>query len=228
MIMKNSDFLKNSIIAHRGIYDNKKVIENTISSFIKAINKGYAIELDLHLTKDNKIIVFHDDKLERLTNDKGYIKDKTIKDIKNLKLLNTDNYIPSFDEVLSLVNGKVPLLIELKNDRDDFKLEKEVIKQLNNYEGEFAIQSFRPRTILYFRIFKKSFIRGLLISQNSNKKYNSLKKINICKPDFINVDKKMLDNNIVKDFNGIKLAYTLEKKEKNIYSDKCDNMICNI
>ena len=227
MIM-NNDFLKNNIIAHRGIYDNEKVIENTLEAFKKAIKKGYIIELDLHLTKDNEVIVFHDDKLDRLTKSKGYIKNRNYKDLKNIKLLNTNSYIPTFDEVLSLVNGKVPLLIELKDDRKGFKLEKEVIKKLDNYNGLFAIQSFRPSTIIYFRIFRNKFIRGLLISKNYNIKYHSLRMINICKPDFINVNKNLLNNKIIKKFKGIKITYLVDKNEKMLYSDKCDNMICNI
>lgn len=224
----NNDFLKNNIIAHRGIYDNEKVIENTLEAFKKAIKKGYIIELDLHLTKDNEVIVFHDDKLDRLTKSKGYIKNRNYKDLKNIKLLNTNSYIPTFDEVLSLVNGKVPLLIELKDDRKGFKLEKEVIKKLDNYNGLFAIQSFRPSTIIYFRIFRNKFIRGLLISKNYNLKYHSLRMINICKPDFINVNKNLLNNKIIKKFKGIKITYLVDKNEKMLYSDKCDNMICNI
>lgn len=219
----NNNFLKNSVIAHRGIYDNKKTIENTISAFKKAINKGYAIEFDLHLTKDKKVIVFHDDKLERLTDVRGYIKDKTLDELNKIRLINGES-IPTFEEVLKLVNGKVPLLIELK-DNIGYRLEKEVIKILKDYNGEYAIQSFRPSTIIWLRLFKRDILRGLLIS---NKKINSLKLINICKPDFINVNKRLLDNKIVKNFNGIKLAYVIEEKEKNKYNDKCDNMICNI
>ena len=226
MIMKN-DFLKNNIIAHRGIYDNKKVIENTIAAFKKAINKGYTIELDLHLTKDNKVIVFHDDKLDRLTNEKGILKDKTYEELKEIKLINGDT-IPLFEDVLSLVDGKVPLLIELKDDRKDHELEKEVSKILDNYNGLFAIQSFRPSTIIHFRIFRNKFIRGLLISPKSILKYKSLRKIILCDPDFINVNKTLLNNKKIKDFDGIKLAYVVDKSEKDKYSDKCDNMICNI
>ena len=225
--MKNNDFLKNGIIAHRGVYDNKKTIENTIGSFIKAINKGYVIELDIRLTKDNKIVVFHDDKLDRLTNEKDLVKNIKVEELKKIKLLNTDNYIPTFEEVLNLVNGKVPLLIELKSDKG-FKLERETIKLLKNYNGEYAIQSFNPKSIIFLRFFKNKIIRGLLISPRTIKVFNSLKLINLCKPDFINFNKSLINNEIIKKFKGIKLAYVIDKDEKNKYSDKCDNMICNI
>lgn len=227
MIMKNINFLKNNIIAHRGIFDNKKIVENTIGAFKKAINKKYIIELDVRLTKDNKLVVFHDEKLNRLTKEKGYIKNKTLKELKSIKLLNTDNYIPTLDEVLSLVNGKVPLLIELKSEKG-YVLEKETIKLLNNYNGEFAIQSFRPSSIIYLRLFKNDYIRGLLISPKSIIKYRSLKYLDFCKPDFVNINKKLLNNKTIKKYKGVKLVYLIEKNEKDKYCDKCDNMICNI
>ena len=221
--MKNN-FLKNNIIAHRGIYDNKKIFENSLEAFKKAIDKGYAIELDLRLTKDNKIVIFHDDKLERLTNEKGYIKDKNFIELEKIKLINNSK-IPTFKEVLDLVNGKVPLLIELKSNIKGTRLEKEVVKELKNYKGEYAIQSFNPRTILWFRIFKRDVLRGLLISPKTIK---SLKLLSVCKPDFINVNKTLLDNKTIKEFKGIKLAYVINKTEKDKYNDKCDNMICDI
>ena len=220
--MKNN-FLKNSVIAHRGIYDNKKTYENSLEAFKKAIDKGYAIELDLRITSDNKIIVFHDDTLDRLTDSKGKIELLTLDEIKKIKLINGTS-IPTFDEVLDLVSGKVPLLIELKTIKG-FRLEKEVSKRLSDYHGEYAIQSFNPKTIIWFRLFKKDITRGLLISPRTIK---SLKIIGVCKPDFINVNKSILDNEGIKDFKGIKIAYVIDKKEKNNYNDKCDNMICNI
>lgn len=216
--MKNN-FLKNSVIAHRGIYDNKKVYENSLEAFKKAIKKGYAIEFDLHLTKDNEVVVFHDGKLDRLTKSNGVIKNMTLEEIQKVA-----DFIPTFEDVLELVNGKVPLLIELKDSRG-FTLEREVSRILENYKGEFAIQSFDPRTVLWFRLFRKDITRGLLIGPKS---IGSFRMISTCRPDFINVNKVLLDDKKVKKFNGLKLSYLIEKEEKDKYSDKCDNMICNI
>lgn len=224
--MRNIDFLKRKI-AHRGIYDNKLVPENSILAFEKAINKKEMIELDVHLTKDNYVVVFHDDTLDRMTNKKGNIKDYTLEELNSIKLVGGST-IPTLSEVLKLTQGKVPLLIELKIDQKNYKLEKEVIKLLDNYKGEFAIQSFRPSTIIYFRIFRNNYIRGLLISKLTNIKYKSIKKINACKPDFINVNKNIFNNKKVKEFEGIKIVYNLDKKEEKDYSVKCDNTICNI
>ena len=225
--MRDIDFLKNKKIAHRGIYDNKVVPENSIMAFEKAIDKKEMIELDVHLTKDDKVVVFHDDTLDRMTNKKGNIKDYTLEELNSIKLVGGFT-IPTLSEVLKLTQGKVPLLIELKIDQKNYKLEKEVIKLLDDYKGEFAIQSFRPSTIIYFRIFRNNYIRGLLISKLTNIKYKSIKKINVCKPDFINVNKNIFNNKKVKEFDGIKIVYNLDKKDLKDYSVKCDNTICNI
>ena len=225
--MRDINFLKDYKIAHRGIYDNKNISENSIFAFEKAIKKKEMIELDIHLTKDEKIVVFHDDTLDRMTNKKGNVYDYTLEELTTTKLV-TGSTIPSLEEVLKLVDGKVPLLIELKIDFKNYKLEKELIKLLDNYNGEFAIQSFRPGTIIYFRIFRPKYIRGLLISKMSNLKYKSFKHLFMCKPDFINVNKNVLKNKKVKDYDGIKIVYNVDKKDMNNYSVKCDNIICNL
>ena len=225
--MRDINFLKDYKIAHRGIYDNKKISENSIEAFKKAIKKNEMIELDIHLTKDEKIVVFHDDTLDRMTNKKGNVYDYTLEELTSIKL-KSGFTIPSLEEVLKLVDGKVPLLIELKIDFKNYKLEKELIKLLDNYNGVFAIQSFRPGTIIYFRVFRPKYIRGLLISKMSNLKYKSFKHLFVCKPDFINVNKKILNNKKVKNYDGLKIAYNVDQEDKEIYSVKCDNIICNL
>ena len=228
-IMKNIDFLKKRIIAHRGIFDNKKVPENSIKAFDDAIKKDYPIELDIHLTKDNEIVVFHDDSLERMTNKTGSISSYTLKELKKIKLLESDYFIPSLDEVLSLVNGKVPLLIELKGKSKKNILEKELIKKLDNYNGKFAIQSFNPFFLRYFKKYKKEYLRGLLIPDRN---YNYIKyKLAICysKPDFLSVGKKLFNKKIVLKRDIPIFAWTINKKEEeDKYKDCFDNLICNI
>ena len=233
--MKNVDFLKNRLIAHRGIFDNKKVPENSIKAFMDAINKRYAIELDVHLTKDKRIVVFHDDVLDRMTNEKGFIKDYTYEKLRKIKLLNTNYTIPSLDEVLKLVDGKVPLLIELKYDVKHHKLEKELIKILDNYSGKFAVQSFDPFIISFFRFHKNNYIRGLLVSPKKDTLFkkisNSMIFIPLCNPDFLSVYKKMSEDIKVIRFKKHKpvLAWTMRSKEDvDNYKDKFDNIICNI
>lgn len=224
--MKKS-FLTKSLIAHRGVFDNNKIPENSLPAFEKAIEKKYIIELDVHLTKDNQIVVFHDETLYRMTDTNGYIKDFTLEELKKQKLLKTKYKIPSLDEVLELIDGKVPVLIELKDDMNGLKLPKLLFEKLKTYKGKVAIQSFSPLFVAYFRFHKNDYLRGLLIS-----KYKFLItpfSILICKPDFLSVNKRLYKK-IKKYFKKrIVISWTMRNNEDiNKYKDLYDNLICNI
>ncbi len=162
----NADWLKNSPIAHRGLQDIKNnIIENTLESIASAINKGYPVEIDIRLTKDNEIIIFHDKTLKRIAGIKKDISKYTLSDLKNLKLLNTDSKISSLKEVLELVDGKVPLLIELKVTVNFWRikrLSKELSKILINYKGEYAIQSYYPKISKIYKKYDPNAKVGLL------------------------------------------------------------------
>lgn len=99
--------------AHRGLHD-ENTPENSLAAFIKAAEKGYGIELDVNLSKDNVPVVFHDYSLERLCGIKGKVKDYTYDELSRFKLSGTDESIPSLDYVLTLLEGKAEFLIELK------------------------------------------------------------------------------------------------------------------
>lgn len=236
--MKENFLVKNKI-AHRGIFDNNKVPENSIKSFKNAINKGYVIEFDVHLTKDKKIVVFHDMDLDRMTKEKGPIKELTLEELQKIKLLDTDYRIPSLDEVLELIDGKVPILIEIKYDVKGFELPKLLLERLKTYKGEVAIQSFDPFVVSYIRFHAKEYLRGLLIGSFKNKVKNIFINnlvllpfdILISNPDFLAVDKKMYKNKKIKRFKKKKnvVAWTMKSKEDvDKYKDKFDNVICNI
>ena len=114
-------------IAHRGLHD-KNTPENSLAAFSKAIEKGFAIELDVQLLSDDTVVVFHDTSLSRMTGNDGYIKFLNKNDLKVLKLKGTKEHIPTFEEVLNLVDGKTPLLIEIKNSSTKVgKLEQKVV-----------------------------------------------------------------------------------------------------
>ena len=231
-VMKNINFLTDRLIAHRGMY-NDKYLENTLPAFKRAIIYNYAIELDIHLLKDNNVVVYHDNNLKRLTGIDKLISECTYSDIKKIDCIN----IPLLCEVLELVRGKVPILIEYKYDTKVGKLERETVKLLDNYKGDFAIFSFNPLTILWFKLNRPNYIRGQLVSdifpKNFLLKYilsNMFANI-ITKPDFIAVNLDMLDNeNIVKLRDKyIVLGYTVNNKnELAIFKNKADNFICNI
>ena len=123
--------------AHRGLYDNLwGVPENSLPAFQAAVDKGYGIELDVHLTADNELVVHHDDTLYRMCHVERDIKDMTLKEIRQYTLLATDEKIPTLQEVLDLVDGKVPLLIELKTEAHTCdRLCRILSKALHNYKG---------------------------------------------------------------------------------------------
>lgn len=228
----NNNFLINKLIAHRGIFDNKIVPENSIEAFKKAIRKDYIIELDVHLTKDKKIVVFHDDLLDRMTNKKGKIKDYKLDELKDIKLLNTNYGIPTLSEVLKLVKGKVPLLIEMKYDNKSFELPRLLLKELSNYNGEVAIQSFDPFLVSYFRFHKNNYLRGLLIDRKIASHILFLKfGILISKPSFLSVQKSLYNNKEINKYKNKKniISWTMKSKEDiDKYKDKYDNLIVNI
>ena len=191
MRINKEHWLKTKPIAHRGLWGNG-VIENSISAYTLATQKGYPIEIDLYLTKDNHLVSFHDATLERMTGEKGYIYDKTLKEIKELRLLNSDEKIPTLDEILSIAKGKSPLLIEIKP-QPNSKVVDEIVAKLKNYQGEFAIQSFNPLYIDRVKKLAPEFIRGILTTADKSIKENFIKKYIvkkmpfnfIIKPDFI-------------------------------------------
>ena len=228
----NNNFLINKLIAHRGIFDNKIVPENSIEAFKKAIRKDYIIELDVHLTKDKKIVVFHDDLLDRMTNKKGKIKDYKLDELKDIKLLNTNYSIPTLSEVLKLVKGKVPLLIEMKYDNKSFELPRLLLKELSDYNGEVAIQSFDPFLVSYFRFHKNNYLRGLLIDRKIASHILFLKfSILISKPSFLSVQKSLYNNKEINKYKNKKniISWTMKSKEDiDKYKDKYDNLIVNI
>ena len=133
-------FLKRPI-AHRGLYDNRKIIENTIESFELAKQKKFAIECDIILSKDGEVMVFHDYDLNRLAAINKSIKNCTTNELKNIKLLATNSVIPSVDEILYKINGEVPILIEIKESFHP-EIEERLFEVIRSYEGEIAIQSY--------------------------------------------------------------------------------------
>ena len=115
MSNNQNSWLVSMPIAHRGLHNNDTIPENSLKAFQKCIDKNIPIELDVRVTKDKQIVVFHDDKLSRMTEIDGYVNNIDYADLLSARLLKTNEKIPLFSEVLELVNGKVPILIEVKN-----------------------------------------------------------------------------------------------------------------
>lgn len=222
-------------IAHRGLHD-KNAPENSIPAFAKAIENGYAIELDVQMLSDGTVVVFHDNSLSRLTNNDGYIKFLRKEDLEMLTLNGSNEHIPTLDEVLKFVDGKVPLLIEIKNGEKVGKLENKVIEMLKTYKGQFAIQSFNPFVLQYFHKHAPDILRGQLSSFFKKEKLPFfqkyfLKRLSLCKkvshPDFISYDIKNLPNRFVHKFKDKPLlAWTVKNQSEYMRVVKyCDNVI---
>lgn len=192
MQIDNSFWLLNTPVAHRGLW-NEILPENTLPAYKNAVDKGFAIEVDLYLTTDNKIVCFHDTTLERLTKGEGKIFEKSYDYLSSLNILGSDNKIPTLNQLLECVDGKVPLLIEFKEQPNGKALIDKAIPILKEYKGQFAVQSFHP---MYVKAFKKKapqFVRGILATNYVDVKTSAFKRfiaknmpLNfVCKPHFI-------------------------------------------
>jgi len=149
-------------IAHRGLHDaSRGVIENSLAAFRAAARAGYPAELDVRLLADGEVVVFHDQNLDRLTNASGPIASRTAREVETI-LLSTDERIPLLRDVLDLVNGSTPLLIEIKNEGEVGTLEENTAALLAGYRGAYAVQSFHPGTVKYWRTHAADTPRGLL------------------------------------------------------------------
>ena len=145
-------FLKTPI-AHRALHDaSKGVFENCRSAIIAAIEHGYAIEIDLQLSADGRAMVFHDDTLDRLTDKRGDVSDYTAAELSRIKVGSGQDVIEPLEDILRLIDGRVPLLIELKDQsrqlsQTDGRLEQATIYALSLYHGLVAVMSFNPHMI---------------------------------------------------------------------------------
>jgi len=150
--MTSIDWIRKHPVAHRGLHDlNKERWENTLSAFEAAVKAGFAIECDVHLTRDGGVVVFHDDELKRLAGCEGYISDLTLAEATALKIGGTADHVPTLRQMLDLVDGRVPLVIELKGiEGKDDGLVAAVAIELASYKGEAAIMSFDHHLIRRF------------------------------------------------------------------------------
>lgn len=228
---KYRDLLRHPF-AHRGVHS--EFPENSLPAFAKAVELNMGIELDIHLTTDNKVVVFHDDNLKRMTGVNEYVKLNSYEQLQKYKLQNTEYTIPLLSEVLSLVNGKVPILIELKTNNNMKRLVAELKKLLENYKGEIFLQSFNPFALSKCYKQMPQYLRGQLSSFFAKDRINILKKLPIKKLlfkrfshiDFVSYNIENLPNKYVNHTNLPVLAWTVRTKEDyNKAKSTANNMI---
>ena len=173
-------------IAHRGLFDNPDVVKNTASAssktsdredvdnneslipenslaaFEEAVSHGYGIELDVQLTADNKLVVFHDNNLKRMCGDPRLVRDLTYEELKEFRLAGTQERIPLLKEALKLIDGRVPLFVEIKPEGRYFENTRRTSAMLKKYKGIYCVQSFNPFVLLWFRKYRPEVLRGQL------------------------------------------------------------------
>lgn len=221
------DFLRELPVAHRGLHDDV-FPENSLGAFRAAAEKGYAIETDVHFTKDGLLAVYHDDDLKRMTGDPRELKDCTLAELKELRLAGTEEQIPSFAEFLAEVDGRVPLLIEIKDMKGvkGERIAKAIAGEFDrvHYKGEYAIQSFNPFYVKAYKKLRPAVPCGILAYWNMREEregfvwkikaylLSHLKFNRSVKPDFISYGFVDLPKKCVTKFKGIKLAWTIRSE----------------
>jgi glycerophosphoryl diester phosphodiesterase len=161
--MSDISWLTKRPVAHRGFHDlNNKRWENTLPAFEAAARRGYAIECDVHLTSDSVPVIFHDHGLQRLTGTHGNIWQRTAAEIAALRIGGTGDHPPTLREMLDLVAGRVPLVVELKGvPGHDEGLVERVCEMLRAYDGTTAIMSFDHWLIRQFPAHARDIPTGL-------------------------------------------------------------------
>ncbi|PZO42527.1 MAG: glycerophosphodiester phosphodiesterase [Leptolyngbya sp.] len=181
-------------IAHRGLHQDAAAPENSLAAFEAAIAADHPIELDVQLLADGHLAVFHDRDLRRLTGKKARIADQTLATLNRYRLCHTDQIIPSLAEVLACVDGRVPLLIEIKNEKRVGPPEQALVKTLAGYRGEFAVQSFNPRSLHWLRQSAPHIPRGQLARRPQKFLRSNLLLAWLSAPHFIAYNVKALPN----------------------------------
>lgn len=159
---RDTYYFHTKMYAHRGLHGNG-VPENSITAFKLAYEHGYGVELDVQMTKDGKLVVFHDGSLLRVCGVDGMLKDYTYEELCKFSLNNTDEKIPLFEDVLKVLKD-TDLICEIKGDNGNkcYELCEKTIKALDSYEGRFCVESFSPFLMKWFKKHRPEIIRGQL------------------------------------------------------------------
>lgn len=200
-------WLRGAVIAHRGLHDMARSdahwVENTLSAFACAIAAGYGIECDVRLAGDGTVVVFHDDTLDRLTHAKGPVKAHGMEVLSRLPIAGTRDVIPTLAQLLDLVRGQVPLLIEIKLDKreDPAPLCEGVAHALADYAGPVAIMSFDSRAPRWFAAHAPDVPRGMVLDARDmtgwRAKWLTRRTLLAAETEFLAVDIRALPNQTV-------------------------------
>ena len=212
--------------AHRGLFNNQSnAPENSLNAFRKAVESGYGIELDVQLSKDNIPVVFHDASLKRICGIDGNVWEYTLRELQKMKLADSEQTIPTFEEALQVIGGKVPVIVEYKMDRADTKVCELGNRILEGYKGTYCIESFHPLAVRWYRKNCPNVIRGQL-SENFAKRGNKNPAVWImiflllnflARPDFIayrHEDAENISRRICRRLGALSVAWTIKSQEQ--------------
>lgn len=221
--------MEHRFYAHRGLFDNEsEAPENSLAAFQKAVDAGYGMELDVQLTKDDRLVVFHDATLKRMCGVDGNVWDYTLEELQNFRLKNSTEIIPAFEDVLKLVNGRTPIIVEYKMDRPLTKVCALGNELLENYQGDYCIESFHPFALMWYRKHRPEVLRGQLSGNLAKETKNpKLKKVYtlvtylltnvLTRPDFIAYDQRY-ENNISRKvcrwLGALSVTYTVKSEKR--------------
>lgn len=152
--------LRGWLYAHRGLHD-ATAPENSMEAFRRAAESGYGIELDVQRTRDDRLVVHHDGNLKRVCGVDKRIRDLTYDELTRVSLPDGSR-VPLFTEVLSLVNGRVPLIVEVKHNGGAVGNAEATLALLRQYKGPYCVESFHPLAVRYFRKRAPEIVRGQL------------------------------------------------------------------
>lgn len=149
--------------AHRGFHDNTSdAPENSLKAMQLAVENGYGIELDVQLTKDEKVVVFHDNNVKRVCGVDAMVNSMTYEELKKLRLFDSDEQIPLFSDVLKTIGGKVPLIMEVKMVDGKTRVCELADRELEGYKGVYCMESFHPFAVQWYRKNRPDVVRGQL------------------------------------------------------------------
>ena len=224
-----SPFMGYPYYAHRGLFDNdSEAPENSLAAFKKAVDAGYGIEMDVQLTKDDQLVVFHDASLKRMCGIDGKVWEYTLEELQKFRLKGSNERIPTFADVLKLVDGRVPLIIEYKLDRPLTKVCELGNELLGKYQGTYCIESFHPFALMWYKKHRPDVMRGQLSGNLAKQTENSKLKIVytlvsylltnvLTRPDFIAYDHRYVNNisrRVCRWMGALSVTYTIKSVER--------------
>ena len=218
--------------AHRGLH-GEGIAENSMSAFRAAVDAGFGIELDVRLSRDGRLVVFHDDDLKRMCKDERLVSEVDSTELSGMSLLGTEDGVPTFEEVLKLVDGRVPLLVEIK-ELSGNAVSTAAAKMLADYKGEFIVESFNPLSLKNFKKELPGVPVGILSMRFQRDKTFGLRFRNfllgalltnvICRPNFIAYQNEDGGRFAVKLLGGVfgapRFAWTVRSEEEELAAKK--------